>query len=121
MEAVVLETLSGEALRRRRGARPAERTGRGETDVVEQNDKDVRRSVGRPQLLDRRKRCYRILRVEQSRTVIWPIRAGQNRTVFGVACAHGGSPWWRVSACRAAKPSSVPERRLFAASGPVPD
>src|SRR4029453_17001502 len=89
MEAVVLETLSGEALGGRRRARTAERTRRGEADVVEQNDKNVRRSVGRPQLLDRRKLGVRVLRVERNRAVKGPIRDGQDGTVFSVACAHG--------------------------------
>ena len=78
VEAVVLETLSGETLGRRRRARTAERARRGEADVVEQNDKNVRRSVGRPQRLDRRKLGVRILRVERQRAVVWPIRDRKN-------------------------------------------
>src|SRR6188508_734913 len=81
MEAVVLETLSCETLGRRRRARTAERARRGEADVVEQNDENVRRSIGRPQLLDRRKLGVRVLRVERNRTVKWPVRDGQDGTV----------------------------------------
>ncbi len=69
VEAVVLQTLSGQPLGRRRRARPAERARRGEADVVEQDDKHVRRSGRRPQRLDRRERRVRVLRVERKRSV----------------------------------------------------
>src|SRR6187200_2898606 len=97
MEAVVLETLSGETLGRRRRTRTAERTRRGEADVVEQNDENVRRSVGRPQLLDRRKRGVRVLRVQRKLAVIGPIRDRKNISLsVGPAQTRTASPLVRV-------------------------
>src|SRR4029450_6046656 len=65
------------------------------------------------QLLDRRKLCFRILRVERNRAVIGPIQDGQGGTVFSVACAHGRVLLGGGQLVRAPKPSSVPELRLF--------
>ena len=53
VEAVVLQAVPGQPLSRRRRARPAERARRGEADVVEQDDKHVRRARRWPQRLDR--------------------------------------------------------------------
>ena len=78
MEAVVFETLSGETLGRRRRARTAERTRRGEAHVVEQDEENIRRSLGRPQLLNRRKLGVRVLGVKRNRAVIGPIRDRKN-------------------------------------------
>ena len=63
VEAVVLEAVRGEPLRDRRVDGASEGARRGEADVVEQHDEDVRRTLGRAQRLDRRERGRRVLRV----------------------------------------------------------
>ncbi len=70
VEAVVLETLSGETLGRRCAARTTECARSCEADVVQQDDKNVRCPVGRPQWLDRRKLRLRVLRVEGRRPAV---------------------------------------------------
>ena len=63
VEAIELQAARREPLRARRRARPTERTRRPEPHIVEQHDEHVRRPLRRPQLLDRRERRVRILRV----------------------------------------------------------
>ena len=74
MEAVVLETVSGETLSRRSCAWTAKCTRSGEANVIEQDDKNVRRSLRRLQRFYRRKLCLRVLRVAGQLSVIGPIR-----------------------------------------------
>ena len=79
VEAVVLQAVPGQPLSRRRRARPAEGARRGEADVVEQDDKHVRRAGRRPQRLDRRERRVRVLGVvrEASLRTACPGSAGR--------------------------------------------
>ena len=63
VEAVVLQAARRQLLRVRRLAGAAEGARRAEAGVVDQDDQDVRRALGRAQLLDRRVLRLRILRV----------------------------------------------------------
>ena len=61
MEAVVLQAARRQLLRVRRLAGTAEGARRAEPGVVDQDDQDVGRALGRTQLLDRRELRVRIL------------------------------------------------------------
>jgi hypothetical protein len=109
MEAVVLETLSSETLGRRSCARTAKRTRSSEANVIEQDDKNVRRSVGRLQRLDRRELCLRVLRVEGQGPVVRPVRnrknisldlgGAQTRTTFLCHDLRALDNFWNASIC----------------------
>ena len=73
-----IATTGGEALRRRRAARPPERTRRPETDVVEQDDQDVGSALWGQQRLDRRERGVGVLGVIRRQTRGRPVRDGQH-------------------------------------------
>ena len=94
VEAVVLQTLPGQPLGRRRRARPTERARRGEADVVEQDDEHVRRAGRRPQRLDRRERRLRILRVERKRPSYGRSGIGRTSRLAGIRpprCSSAGA------------------------------
>ena len=102
VEAVELEPLGCEALRRRRLAGAAERAGGAEAGVVDQDDQDVRRTGRRTQRLDRREGRVRIAGVLVDRTVV---RAVRNRQLFPVPAGglrHLGSPLRVLVHCLAA-------------------
>ena len=78
VEAVVLEAVGGEPLGGRRVDRAAEGARRGEADVVDQHDQDVRRALGRPQRLDRREGRRGVLRVVRGQPDRRPVRNRQD-------------------------------------------
>ena len=99
VEAVVLQPGRSQALRRRRRARPAERTRRAKADVVEQHHDYVRRPRRRPQRLDRRKRRIRILGVvgDQARRTAGRGSATPHDRRFAARTSHysSGIACWR--------------------------
>ena len=120
MEAVVLQPARGQALRRRRRARTAERARRAEADVVEQHHDDVRRPRRRPQRLDGRKRRIRILRVIGDQPVERPVGDRQHLTTGASLLGHLAAP--RGSPAGEAPSESAGtgcDRRRTAAAGPV--
>ena len=70
VEAGVLDGVGGDRVEIRRVAWTAERRGRAEPDVVDEDDQDVRGAIRRPQRLDRRKADVGILGVVQDRAGI---------------------------------------------------
>ena len=86
-----LQPVGGQALRRRRLARPAERARRAEPGIVEQHDQDVRRTRRRPQRLDRRELRGRILRVLVDRPRIRTISDRKPLTVDARDLRHSDS------------------------------
>ena len=85
MEAVVLEAVCGESFGGRRVERAAERTRRGEADVVDQDDQHVRRTLGRAQQLDRRERRVRVLRVVGGEADVLASGIGRTSRCSGVS------------------------------------
>ena len=65
VEPVVGQAARRQTIGRRRRARTSERVHRREPRIVEHDQKHVRRALGRPQRLDRRKARLRILRIER--------------------------------------------------------
>ena len=84
VETVVRQTTRREPVRRRRTTRTTERARRAETDIIEQDDQNVRRTLRRQQGLDRRERSVRVLRVIGRQTRRWPVRDGQHRACMSV-------------------------------------
>ena len=88
VEAVELQTARRQLLRVRRLAGTAEGAGRAEAGVVDQDDEHVGRTLGRPQLLDRRKLTVRVLRVVGNELGAFRVRHRQMRTVFIIFTTH---------------------------------
>ncbi len=78
MEAVVPEPVVREAFEGRRLTRSAERRRRTEAGVVDQDHEHVRRTLRRPQRLDRRERRGRILGVVRRHPDVLPVRNRQD-------------------------------------------
>ena len=67
----------------------------GEADVVEQDDQDVRRALGRPQRLDRRELRVRILGVVRGHAHVLRVgdRAGSSAGAVSRELMDSFSPW----------------------------
>ena len=88
VEAVVLQAARRQLLRGRRLAGAAEGAGRTESGVIDQDDQDIGRPLGRAQLLDGRKLTVRVLRVVSDERGPLGVRHRQMGTVFLVLRAH---------------------------------
>ena len=88
VEPVVEQAAVGQPLCRRSGARPSERAGGAEPDVVEQDHQDVGRSLRRQQRLDRRVRRVRVLRVVRRQAGLLPVGDRQHRAGMSVRAHH---------------------------------
>ena len=92
VEAIELEPVLGQALRRGRMDRAAERARRGKADVVEEHDEHIRCALRRQQPFDRRELRVRILRVVRGHAHVLLVGNGKNRSLNPVLCAHPVSP-----------------------------
>ena len=88
MEAIVFQALSGEHFRRGRGARATEGAAGAKAGVVDQDEQNVRRTLRRAQLLDRRKLCVRIPGVVGDQARSGRVWHREVRTMFLVFAAH---------------------------------
>ena len=88
VETVVHQTTRRQPVRRRRTTRTTKRARRAETDIIQQDDQNVRRTLRRQQWLDRREGSVWILRVISRQTRRWPVRDGQHRACMSVG-THG--------------------------------
>ena len=83
MEAVVAQTLGGQFIERRHVARTAEGAGLSETDIVKQDDHDVRRSRG---ALTSKRGGALALRASSS-VIVGGCGSGTGNTVRSICCA----------------------------------
>ncbi len=100
VEPVVLEAGGRQFLKVRRPARAAKRAARAKAHVVNQNDQDVGRARGRPQVPDRWVLCVRILGVEGGQAHVRLIRDGQHGSLRLVLLVHSQYPF-PTAHCRA--------------------
>ena len=88
VEAVELEPTRCQFFRGRCLARTAKRARRTEADVIDQNDQDVRSTLGWAQPLDRRELRRRILRIERNEALPSGVRHRKVRTMLLILRAH---------------------------------
>ena len=81
VESVVLESLACEALSRRGADRAAKRAAGGKSDVVDQDEEDVRCAIRRSDFRDRRKACRRVLGVVGREPGRRAVRYGKHRAL----------------------------------------
>src|SRR5262249_3225855 len=89
VEAIVLQPARRQLLRVRGLAWAAERAGGAEAGIVDQDDQDIGRALGRTQLLDGREFGVRILRVIGDQSGSLRRRHGQMGTMLLILAAHG--------------------------------
>ena len=91
MKAVVFQAAGRQEFRIRRIAGTAKRTRGAKARVVDQDDENVRRALGRAQLRDRRELRIRILCIIGNEARARPIRDGKNGSLNVVLRTHDGS------------------------------
>ena len=84
VEAIVFQAARGELLEVRRLARPAERAGRAEANVVDQDDQNIRCARWRPQFADRRIFGVRVFGIVGRQTDRRLIRDGKHGSMDAV-------------------------------------
>ena len=87
VEPVVLETIRCEPLGDRCMTRPAEGAGRSEPDIVDENDQNIRRTLGGTDVADRQILRVGVLRIVGDETRF--VRCRVSEGVSGLSCRRG--------------------------------